>query len=123
MPRELVEVKPDVVVVSLGTNDARPWGKWTLDRPEVVDKIVATVECSGAKIVWLGPSELPRKSLPLRDDITDMIRSHVPIFFDSGPFREGRAADKIHYATQGSAAWAAAVWTFMREKNVVTCSG
>lgn len=122
MPRKVAEVKPDVVVVSLGTNDSGIWGKYTLDRPEFVEKIVAAVEGTGAKIVWLGPPELPKKSLPLRDAIVDMIKVHVPLFFDTSPFRDGRTADKIHYTAQGSATWADAVWSFMRDKNVVACA-
>lgn len=121
LPKKIAAVKPDVVVLSLGTNDAGLWGKWTLEHPDVVDTIVKTVEEAGSELVWVGPPELPRRALPLRDPIVGMIAAKVSMFFDSSEVRDGKAPDQIHYTPAGYAAWADSVWFFMCAEGIVPC--
>lgn len=106
----LAEHAPDVVIVTLGTNDA------TVPHPQAyAPNVRSIVKRLGAReCYWMGP--------PLwRPDtgIVAMLRENVgPCrFFDASKLDIGRQGDGVHPTGSGGAKWAAHFWTFFEAQR------
>ena len=111
--------KPDIMVVSLGTNDAG------MSNPEsqrnYVRTIVDVVTKSCVIIVWVLPPPLP-ESLRGRDKMIEIISNELSnkgIIFDSNQATSGRAKDGIHYSTQGYSDWTDSIWQELIQQKVI----
>lgn len=89
--------RPDIILISLGTNDARGNTTWFAD--DVASLIGAA---GGASVRWIGPPEMPFDMSIIR---AALAASGVPVF-PSETFAYQRAADGIHMPPSGYAAWA-----------------
>jgi len=102
--------RPDLVLVSLGTNDA------AMSDPTVsaarIQRIVDTVRASGARLVWIGMPTLPER---LKADLVRQIIQKTGVeYLDSRGFSFERTSDGIHATPAGYAAWAQAIWSYVR---------
>lgn len=89
--------RPDIILISLGTNDAR--GNTTWFANDVASLIGAA---GGASVRWIGPPEMPFDMSAIRAALAS---ASVPVF-PSEIFMYPRAADGIHMPPSGYAAWA-----------------
>lgn len=93
---------PDLVVLTLGANDARA------PRPEVFAPAVAQVvaKLAGRACVWIGPP------LGTPRGISRVIRENAGhcAFFDSSELVIRRGPDGVHPTDRGGAEWADAFW-------------
>lgn len=101
--------QPDVVVITLGTNDT------TVPHPEVNARHVASIakRIAPRECWWIGPPLVTGKA---DNGIADVIeKSSAPCkFFDSRRLELQRGRDGIHPTDKGGAAWADAFWTAFR---------
>ena len=110
----LAQHRPDLVMVSLGTNDS------ALADParnlSAMQLIVATVENAGADVLWIEPPTLPQKygASTLQESVVrDMIRGLGVRTFDSSTLTIPRGGDHLHPTPAGYASWANAVWPYV----------
>lgn len=110
MPGLLSQNKPDLVIVSLGTNDsgmANP----AVNR-DAFNGIVKAIAASGAKALWLLPPKLPPR---LKADLVRQLIIDTGVAtFDSRELAIEQAPDGIHPTTGGYAFWADAIWRSVR---------
>jgi len=113
LEEKLVTFRPNVVLVSLGTNDAYGSG------PDIVrqtaaalETLMAKIRAAGAEVAWIGPPALPKAPTPavlamLKQSID---RSH---YFPSDTLGIPRAPDGIHPTVRGYAGWAGEIWRWI----------
>lgn len=110
----LAKVKPDFVLVSLGTNDA------ALRDPERskprIQILVDAAKKAGVRLYWVGPPGLPAR-LRGADAIRAMIRATGVPYFESEKVTFQRSQDGVHATRAGYAAWAEAVWAWVLEQE------
>jgi hypothetical protein len=101
--------KPDLVILTLGTNDAyvpAPWAlEWSI---RSIARKVGDRDC-----YWIGP---PLWKKDVDAGLVGSIRENVAPcrFFDSGSLTLERRADGIHPTDKGGQVWADAFWLFLR---------
>jgi len=91
----MIDTRPALVIVSLGTNDSGI-SKPELQRPHV-KKIVSSVKKHGSKILWLLPQQLPAR-FKSQDEIKKIITEESEIFLAS---RLETVKDQIHLTQSG----------------------
>lgn len=111
--RELLNtVRPDMLLVSLGTNDAVA----SNPAPYVgaIKSICSMAADSGTRLAWIVPPSLPLEPpnrFPSLGAINQAIFDCSPEAIDvSGSLQAMRAGDGIHFTGQGYAAWAKLIW-------------
>jgi acyl-CoA thioesterase-1 len=107
--RELIaKYKPDLVILTLGTNDVEVPAPWALEGSiRAIAKKVGERDC-----YWMGP--------PLWKDagagLVDTIRANSApcTFFDGSGLKLERLIDGFHPSNKGGEAWADDFWAFFR---------
>lgn len=114
----LARHSPDIVIVTLGTNDALvPFPRALASHVRSIVKRVGAREC-----YWIGPP-LWKPDTGIVGVIRDNAGSCT--FYDSSHLELQRISDGIHPTDKGGADWAEAFWTFMRDsigRGVATSS-
>lgn len=115
--RELVlQHKPDIVVITLGTNDA------LVPHPEAYAANVRSIvkRASARECYWMGPPLWKADT-----GIVAMLRDNVAPcrFFDASKLELQRRSDGIHPTDKGGADWAAAFWSYMTSARAEAVSG
>ena len=108
--------KPQLVVVSLGTNDAAGYRMVEKD-PEMYRRLVDTVLEADAFVVWIGPPAIKLKRLPKIEEVRKIIKEAVPIYYPSEDLAL-RLEDGIHTNAEGYARWARSVWRQMSDMMI-----
>lgn len=102
--------RPDLLLVSLGTNDA------VADYPAAyvaaIRAICETAKSSGVRIAWIAPPALgPLSRFPSLGAIRQAISGCSPEVIDvSADIQDLRSADGIHFSWQGYNEWARLIW-------------
>jgi len=109
----LHEFQPNLILVSLGTNDA-----FTNYSPEQVAGHVRELLAkmpSDAEVVWIGPPLLPSTYARRSPNglIVDTIEDEAPHWFDSEAWVIPRGPDDLHPTAHGYAGWAGAIWDYL----------
>lgn len=92
---------PDIVLVSLGTNDMKA------DQSNFANDVTALVDAAaGASVRWIGPPAMPFDAGIVRSTLTSVLGSRGVPVFPSDSRSYPRAADQIHMPPSGYAAWA-----------------
>jgi lysophospholipase L1-like esterase len=104
--------QPTVVVISLGTNDeAVPSDEWRAAFAAKAQALVADLMARGPRaVVWIIPPDMPFAAESIQQ-ITDGIMASGAVTFDSRGLDIPRGPDNIHPTIEGTAGWAAAVWS------------
>jgi hypothetical protein len=105
----LAHSQPDVVILTLGTNDVHvPAPDSLLPQVRSIVKKIGNREC-----YWIGPLFIKKKDTGL----VAMLRENVKpcVFFDSSQLDIPRTHDRIHPTLAGGEAWATAFWQAMAE--------
>jgi lysophospholipase L1-like esterase len=104
----LANSRPNLVLVSLGTNDSRTVWSAT-EHAAHAKQLLEMIVKAGANVVWILPP-----SLPFSDGdrgFSEVIRSlGVPVF-ESDKLDIPRGPDNLHPTTRGYSGWAGAVWS------------
>lgn len=103
--------KPNIVVVSLGTNDGIP-----RDRKLFCERIMALMSMSlsrGVRLVWLMPPKMPFKMEPIWEAIE---KSGVE-FLDPRCVDLPRAKDRIHMTPKANELWCQMLWELLAAKK------
>lgn len=103
--------RPDVALVSLGTNDAYlPGDAWERQRPALA-RLLGELRASGVRVLWLLPPELPQAygGRALNTPFLAALRAAVPEPLDARALDLERAPDGLHLTPAGYAAWADAL--------------
>jgi lysophospholipase L1-like esterase len=109
---KLRSFRPDLVLVSLGTNDAYATGIKPEQQRVALDALVARLREAGAQVVWIGP---PALRSPPNPQMLRMIREAVPSshYFPSETLDIPRAPDGLHPTLRGYAGWAGSIWQWL----------
>lgn len=113
LTEKLRTFRPNVVLVSLGTNDAYGTGTEALRRAaSSLEVLLAKIRAGGAEVAWIGPPSLPKapNSKVLAMLKTSIESSH---YFPSEAYAIPRAPDGIHPTLKGYAGWAGAIWRWL----------
>jgi len=103
--------KPDIILVSLGTNDEyMKLDAKTRQEPHI-KKLLHELR-SRAPVAWIGPPKLPKKGT---NGAIPLILENVPSsnYFPSQKLEIPRAPDKLHPTVSGYAGWAANIWKWI----------
>lgn len=109
LPAHLAHHRPSVVFVCLGTNDMNNQDG-VRRNPELVNIIVEEARRVRAKVVWIGPPDMPPGRLPYEKDVRDILRERAPNFYDSRGLTLTRSPDGIHMTPQAYRVWMDHVW-------------
>ena len=111
------EFKPDLILVSLGTNDEF----MKLDAKERqaphLDKLLKNLR-EVAPVAWIGPPKLPTSGTYTwkgTNGAIPLIQERVPsnMYFPSQTLEIPRAPDKLHPSVAGAALWAGKIWSWI----------
>lgn len=106
---QLQAAKPNLVLVSLGTNDSAG-SRSNATHSEAIRKLVAMIQAAGAEVFWILPPKLPWKQ-----SFSDLVRAEGIEAFDSSALEIPMGPDRIHPTGAGYAGWAGFVW------KAITC--
>lgn len=118
---DLERNRPELVVVSLGTNDAIIYDR-AKKHETLYGEFVKIVEDSGAVLVWLGPPDISSKRIPHITDERALIKKYATHYFESEAIEKPRGGDGIHSTRMGYNRWMGAAWDWMIEQNILTKS-
>lgn len=118
---DLERNRPELVVVSLGTNDAIIYDR-VKQHAGLYGEFVKIVEDAGAVLVWLGPPDISPKRVPHIVDERILIRKYAPHYFESEAIEKPLGGDGIHSSPTGYNRWMGAAWDWMIEQNILTKS-
>ena len=111
----LAQHKPDIVVITLGTNDA------LVPHPEAYAANVRSIakRVGARESYWMGPPLWKADT-----GIVAMLRDNVAPcrFFDGSKLELQRRSDGIHPTDKGGADWAAAFWSHFTSVRAETVS-
>lgn len=100
--------KPNVVLVSLGTNDAY----YYLNPSDVKPEITKLLEVLGnARVIWIGPPTLPKDASGIRTAILSVVPEKN--YFHSDRIDIPRISDGIHPTAEGYVIWNRALWDWL----------
>ena len=127
LARLLSTYQPDLVLVSLGTNDSFMQGAGVVAKQQqALEKLYALLTQwprangtgRGAEhIVWIGPPTLPNPPNPgiskmIQDSAGSAISPHYH-YFHSERLQLPRGPDNLHPTARGYAGWAGAIWHWL----------
>lgn len=103
--------KPDLILVSLGTNDEYMKLDAGVRQAPYLIKLLEKLR-SSAPVAWIGPLRLPKAT---SNGAIPLILEHVPshMYFPSQKLPVPRAGDGRHPTTAGYAGWAAKIWDWI----------
>lgn len=122
LAQALVDFKPTVVLISLGTNDEvarknNPNADVSAATQAEVDKLLA--KFPDAHVIWIGPPMFAPNKWPMDDGFRQMLANKVgPInYFDTAAYPIARAGDGIHMTGAGYADWATRIVEWINAQN------
>lgn len=118
---DLEKNRPELVVISLGTNDAIIYDR-IKKYPRLYAEFTKIVEDFGSVLVWLGPPDISSKRIPHISDERELIKKSTTHYFESEHIEKPMGGDGIHSSPMGYNRWMGAAWDWMIEKNILTKS-
>lgn len=123
----LESFQPELVLVSLGTNDSYMQGSGAVQKQQAqLEKLLSVLTewprrrdygLGPDHIVWIGPPTLPKPPSPgipkMIQDASGSVLSPRFYYFHSEKLTMPRAADGIHPNVRGYAGWAGAIWHWL----------
>lgn len=109
--RQQLAQRPNVVLISLGTNDEFMSPQVAQAELPMMDALLELVRASGADVGWVGPPKLPRAG----NGIIRKIQAKIPKnrYFRSEDFEIPRAQDQLHPTVRGYCGWAGQIWIWI----------
>ena len=114
----LESFRPELVLVSLGTNDEFMRGADVVPKQRaLLEKLLALLSQGPEHIVWIGPPTLPNPPSPgipkMIQDAAGSVLAPRFYYFHSERLQMPRAPDGIHPNVRGYAGWAGAIWHWL----------
>lgn len=111
------DFQPDLILVSLGTNDEYMQLDARSKQAAPLRKLLGELR-SVAPVVWIGPPRLPQSggyAWKGTNGAIPLIRENVPSshYFPSHTLEIPRAPDQLHPSVRGAAGWAGKIWEFI----------
>lgn len=116
--QDLKMYKPQLVIISLGTNDALLSENTLQRRANSYNTLVETIEKSGAKVLWIMPPELPKRFARTLN-VNDLILHLNVDKFDSSSIQIERSDDQVHPTANGYKDWMDSIWWWMADNNYI----
>lgn len=116
--RDLEVINPDLVLVSLGTNDAVIYDKVRQNLGEY-KSFSDSIEASGSKVVWIGPPNISKTRILKIHETRKIIRGSVDRFFESEFHESVIGGDGVHPSAGGYSRWMDSLWLWMISTNIV----
>jgi hypothetical protein len=116
--KDLEKIRPELVVVSLGTNDAIIYDRIKKNE-NLYSEFTKIVEDSGAVLVWLGPPDISRKKIPKIEETRDIIKRSTTNYFESEKIERPTGGDGVHPSMSGYVRWMGAAWNWMVDRNIL----
>ena len=115
--RYIRQAQPDVVLISLGTNDAYSQESVIAKEHEQVAQLVTAIREMGAQPVWIDPPKLAKApNVPaMLQLIYSGPASEIP-HFESDEMDVSMSGDAIHPTGNGYDSWAAGIWAWLTGK-------
>lgn len=109
--QDLDNYKPDIVLVSLGTNDSGGTSVEMVRR--ALSAMLSQAKSRGVRVYWIGLPSLPSR-LALAPSIRQVIRESGTPYYESErePSFE-RAPDGVHCTPRGYSTWADGIWAWL----------
>lgn len=114
----MLDNRPKLVIISLGTNDAGS------PKPEIqrihVKKIRDVVKQYDAKLLWIVPMNLPQR-FKGQQGIKKILLEELSVSdrYDSTKLELEKTKDKIHLTRKGYEDWIGQIWTHLTAMNYV----
>lgn len=107
----LQQFKPDLILVSLGTNDEYVQPLDTKAHQQHLQTLLTKLRAF-APVAWIGPPKLPKTNT---NGAIPLLIENVPssMYYPSQKLEIPRAPDKLHPTTGGYAGWAAKIWSWI----------
>lgn len=118
---DLERAHPELVVISLGTNDAIIYDR-VRAHSHLYRDLNKIVEDSGATIVWLGPPGISPGRVRHIDATREIIKDAASHYFEPRRGSVPLGRDGIHSTHVGYNGWMGAAWEWMIERNILTKS-
>jgi len=115
---DLEKNHPELVVVSLGTNDAIIYNRMK-QHANLYAEFTKIIEDFGAVIVWLGPPDISKRRIPKIEEARDIIRRSTTNYFDSEKIERPMGGDGVHPSMIGYNKWMTSAWDWMVDKNIL----
>lgn len=127
LAKALEGFQPDLVLVSLGTNDSFMQGADVVAKQQVqLEKLLNVLSTWPRKkdyglgadnVVWIGPPTLPNPPSPgmakmIQDSAGNALSPRLH-YFHSEKLEIPRGPDKLHPTVRGYAGWAGAIWHWL----------
>lgn len=110
------DIRPSLIIISLGTNDAG------MSTPESqkrhVKNIKKITDRYGAKIIWLLPQPLPKQFIG-QNGIKKIINEELQDEAYDTQIELEKISDKVHLTGKGYESWMNATWNHMASKGIV----
>ena len=103
--------KPDIIVVSLGTNDGIPRDRKLFG--ERIKKMMEMSQTRSIRLVWLMPPNMPFKM----DPIWEAIENSGVEFLDPRCIDLPRWKDRIHMTLKANELWSQMLWELLAAKK------
>jgi lysophospholipase L1-like esterase len=109
--QKLAAFRPDLILVSLGTNDEYMNLDAGARQAESLKMLLMRLR-KQAPVVWIGPPKLPKTGT---NGAIPLILRNVPSshYYPSQGLTIPRGPDKLHPTTVGYAGWAGAIWKWI----------
>ena len=115
---EIKHWQPDVVLISLGTNDG-----WIVDRikkhSEVYSEIYKISSSLGARTVWVEPPKISTKFVKGIEAVRYYIHRDIPIRFETENYVTPPPGDGVHLTSNGYESWMIKLWSWMLKEDII----
>ena len=119
MPSKLRSYQPQMVLISLGTNDSVGTAGWITEHPEAIDTLQNQITEAGAIPVWIGMPVMQSNRLPYAPYVNALLIERVDWYFYSMALTFPRAPDGIHSTPLGYKIWMDAIWEWMFDFKLI----
>ena len=109
MRGEIESVNPDLVLISLGTNDGYITGR-IRERGGVYGRILGTSSSRGARVVWVEPPRISPRVVRGIGWVRDSLHREVPDRFESEECIVPPPGDGVHLTEKGYEGWMGRIW-------------
>jgi len=103
----LEKENPQIVYISLGTNDALGYD---LNFNTKIDQFVQVLEKRNIKYIWILPPNISIHKIPKINVTRDLIKKRILVFYESNLYHTPPMGDGIHMSNQGYIEMARGAW-------------
>lgn len=119
LSRDILDLKPKLVVASLGTNDAVAYPTWLEKNSDMYTGLVNVADTAGVPLVWIAPPPSSSPKIQSVKEVCEYIEATGVEYFDTSSLEIQKADDQIHFTPLGYSKTIDSVWLWMASRNIV----